>query len=71
MMTDWKGKQDECTKCHGYGYTQSESRHADGRGQHAWASRCECQPKTLTEMNEAATMSLRDMTEVDFIEAHG
>jgi hypothetical protein len=53
-VTDWKAKQRACKRCRGLGYVRSEMRHADGRGQAAWAALCECQPRTLPEMQEAA-----------------
>ena len=53
-MTDWKKQQAECRKCLGTGYFQSEMRHMNGRQPHAWVVLCECQPKTLPELEEAA-----------------
>lgn len=40
-MSETLGKPD-CKKCHGTGYVQSEMRHPDGHGPHAWAALCEC-----------------------------
>jgi hypothetical protein len=53
MTTNWEQKQKECRKCFGFGYVQSELRHEDGQGGPAWAARCECQPQTLEDWEEA------------------
>lgn len=53
-MIDWKERQRTCKKCSGLGYSQSEAKHEDGRGKAAWAALCECQPKTINEIAEAA-----------------
>lgn len=55
---NWKQKQAECKKCQGIGYTQSAMRHEDGHGAHAWAAQCECQPRTLAELKEAAEQEI-------------
>lgn len=50
----WKQRQAECKACLGLGYVVSEMRHPDGHGPHAWAALCECQPRTIPELAEAA-----------------
>ena len=49
----WKQRQRNCPMCQGLGHVRSEAPHGSGRGK-AWAVRCECQPQTLEEMEEAA-----------------
>lgn len=49
----WTQRQAACQQCHGTGYVQSEARHAEGRGAHAWAKRCICQPTSLRDLTEA------------------
>jgi hypothetical protein len=58
---DWKQRQKECKKCKGRGYTASEAKHEDGRGSNAWAVRCECQPRTLEELEEAAAQEASEL----------
>jgi len=53
VMVDWKRQQAECKKCLGFGYVNSEIRHENGRQPYAWAAKCECQPSTMAELEEA------------------
>ena len=57
---EWKQRQAECAKCQGIGYRQSEAKHEDGVGQHAWAARCECQPTTMQELADAVAQERHD-----------
>lgn len=61
---DWKRRQAECKKCNGAGYSQSEARHDDGQGPHAWAARCECQPRTMGELEEAVAQEVESNNDV-------
>lgn len=58
----WKERQRNCRKCLGTGYRQSEMRHPDGHGPHAWAVLCECQPRTMSELEEAAAEEGEELT---------
>ena len=49
----WRERQATCPICQGTGLVLSPERHAEGRGAHAWAARCVCQPMTLHEIDEA------------------
>lgn len=57
---NWKERQKNCPRCRGVGYVNSEARHPNGRQPHAWAAQCECQPKTLEELAEAAEQERRE-----------
>jgi hypothetical protein len=63
-MTDWKKKQRECKKCNGVGYIKSFVRHADSKQPHTSVALCECQPKSLPDLEEATKQkALTDVPE--------
>ena len=55
-MTDWAKRQTECAKCRGGGYVYGEycqSKSGNVGREPLWVMRCECQPQTMPDLEEA------------------
>ena len=66
-MINWAKKRKECIKCRGTGFVGGgripHERAISKTGHHGTVSLCECQPKTMDEIKEAA--------EQETLAAHG
>ena len=52
---DWKQRQKECTECKGRGYLYGAVIDNYNNGHSSVVARCKCQPRTLPELEEAAS----------------